>query len=509
MSSYASRTFRFIKNKWFIASAVIIVLGVWYITAHKNTAPTFESTPVAVGTVVERVSVTGTILPVSRADLAFKKSGVISKISVTVGTPVKRGDVIASLDNVGDEAALQSAQAQLADLKRGLRPEEYALDQANVSAASTSLANAQKDALNAVHDGYVKAQSAIVNYSDTFFNNAQSPNPTLNVVAQSIVTQRALVNERVQVSTILNQWKSDSDTATVANSSALIARAQGYVTSIKSFLSDLSTVVNGLTLENSGISQSMIDADVSTMNTALSTLTGAITSVSSADTELRNAQATFTTAQNQFAVQQAGSSADAIAAQAAKVAQAQAVVADDSIVSPIDGIVTRADPSVGEFVAAGASGFAVQSNGAYKIEAYVPEADISKIVVGDYASSTLDAYGSGVDFPAQVTLIDPAETVIQGVPTYKVTLQFISPDARIRSGMTANLDILTHEVEGVLQIPYRAVTITSTSTTVRVVSTDGKTYVAVPIVTGLKGSDGTIQVISGLKKGDSVVTYVK
>jgi hypothetical protein len=31
----------------------------------------------------------------------------------------------------------------------------------------------------------------------------------------------------------------------------------------------------------------------------------------------------------------------------------------------------------------------------------------------------------------------------------------------------------------------------------------------VPIVTGLKGSDGTIEVVSGLSVGDKVVTYVK
>jgi multidrug efflux pump subunit AcrA (membrane-fusion protein) len=113
-----------------------------------------------------------------------------------------------------------------------------------------------------------------------------------------------------------------------------------------------------------------------------------------------------------------------------------------------------------------------------------------------------------VDFPAKVVMIDPAETVLEGVPTYKVTLQFIVPDARIRSGMTANLEILTHEAAGVLEIPYRAIAVNATSTTVRLVSKDGKSYAAVPIVTGLKGSDGTIEVVSGLSVGDKVVTYV-
>jgi multidrug efflux pump subunit AcrA (membrane-fusion protein) len=131
------------------------------------------------------------------------------------------------------------------------------------------------------------------------------------------------------------------------------------------------------------------------------------------------------------------------------------------------------------------------------------------VAVGDVASSTLDAYGAYTDFPAKVISIDPAETVLQGVPTYKVTLVFVNPDSRIRSGMTDNLEILTHSAQNVLEIPYRAVTQTATGTIVRLVSADAKSYSSVPVTVGLKGSDGNIQIVSGLNPGDKVVTYVK
>jgi len=111
--------------------------------------------------------------------------------------------------------------------------------------------------------------------------------------------------------------------------------------------------------------------------------------------------------------------------------------------------------------------------------------------------------------PAHVIAVDPAETVLEGVPTYKVTLVFDAPDTRIRSGMTANLDILTHERSGVLEIPFRAIVDDAGNKTVRVVSADGKSYTSVPVTVGLKGSTGTIEVLSGLSAGDKVVTYVK
>jgi multidrug efflux pump subunit AcrA (membrane-fusion protein) len=148
-------------------------------------------------------------------------------------------------------------------------------------------------------------------------------------------------------------------------------------------------------------------------------------------------------------------------------------------------------------------------NSNFKIEAFVPEADIAKVAIDDVASTTLDAYGSNVDFPSRVVMIDPAETVVEGVPTYKVTLEFINPDIRIRSGMTANLTIHTHEALGVLYIPFRSVIDNNGSHFVRVVNAGGKSYATTTVEVGLKGSDGNIQIISGIKEGDSVVTYIK
>jgi len=484
----------FFRNKWFwigLAAVILVILVIW--ARNRSSAPTFEATKAAIGNVVERVSVTGAISPVSKADLAFKKSGVISRIPVKVGDQVKKGDIIAELDSSGDQAALASAQATLADLSRNLTPEELAVQK-------TALDDAKKDALNAAHDGLNKAQTAVFNYADTFFNNPQGPNPTISIPTTVYINQIAIDQERLNITNVLNSWSVDLLNRSY-NEAALVVKAGGYLATIKGFMNDLSVIVNALNPGNSSISQSTINAYVASMNAGLSSLNAAVDAVTAAQTALASAQSGYD-------LKLAGNSAQSIASQAAKVAQAQANLDDDVIVSPIDGVVTKADPQIGEFAAAGQSGFAVQ-NGSFKIEAYVPEADIAKVAVGDTASSTLDAYGSDTDFPAQVTAIDPAETILEGVPTYKVTLVFTTPDSRIRSGMTSNLEILTHTRFGVLEIPYRAVTDTDGQKSVRLVNPDGKTFKTVPVTTGLKGSDGTIEIISGLKVGDAVVTYVK
>jgi len=485
----------FFKTKWFWIGIVIIaavLLIVW--SRRGSSSSTIETATATIGDVVETVSVTGTVSPVDKADLSFEKGGVISRIYVKVGDTVKKGDAVAALDSASDKAVLAAAQATLSDISRNLTPEELAVQK-------TALANAEKDATNAAHDALVKAQNAIFDYADDFFTGAQSPNPTLSVRTDSSILQTKLDMERLSLSDLLNVWSADLSSATGSASSALLSRTNERLSTIKSFMIELSAVVNALNTSNSGMPAAMISADVTSMNAGLSTLNAAIDSVAAAGTEL-------STAQSNYALKLAGNSAQSIAAEAAKVAQAQALLDQDTISSPIDGIVTKADPNIGEYVAPGQSGFSIQNSG-FKIEAYVPEADIAKVAIGDLASSTLDAYGSDTDFPARVTMIDPAETVLEGVPTYKVTLVFVSPDARIRSGMTSNLEILTHVASHVLEIPYRAITDVDGAKTVRLVGTDGKSYKAVPVTVGLKGSSGTIEIVSGLKVGNKVVTYVK
>jgi RND family efflux transporter MFP subunit len=505
-----SFTKRYLKNKYTIGGAIILVIVLYFVFRPSKGPANLETAVAAVGNIYERVSVTGQVMPIAKADLGFEKGGVVTSIAVKVGDHVKKGDPIAFLDSAGDAANLAAAQAKLADISRGLRPQELDVQQSKVDAAQVALANAKQDALNASRVGYVQAQSALTNYTDSLFTNPQSANPVINVPTESYTSQTSINLERLSATTILTNWSNALNSATSSDSaSSIVAAALGYLNNLKSFMNDLNVIVSNLSPGNSGLLQTEISADVSNMNLALSTMNQAMTSVSSADTALRNAMAAYQSASNDFILASAGNSTQSIAAQAASVAAAKAELNKDRLVSPQDGIMTRADPSVGEYVAPGQAAFAVQSDGQYKIEAHVAEADIAKVAVGDMSSTTLDAYGQYVDFKSQVVSIDPAETVLEGVPTYKVTLVFSAPDPRIRSGMTANLDILTQEHDDVLSVPTRAIIDQNGSKSVRLLNADGKTFTSVPVAVGLKGSDGTTEIVSGLSAGQKVVTYIQ
>ena len=120
---------------------------------------------------------------------------------------------------------------------------------------------------------------------------------------------------------------------------------------------------------------------------------------------------------------------------------------------------------------------------------------------------TLDAYGEEVLFEASVAAVDPAETMIEGVATYKATLQFAREDGRLRPGMTANIDIITAERESVIFVPHRAVITRDGATFIRAI--EGEAIRELPVRTGIGGSDGLIEISEGLREGDQVVVFTK
>jgi HlyD family secretion protein len=147
----------------------------------------------------------------------------------------------------------------------------------------------------------------------------------------------------------------------------------------------------------------------------------------------------------------------------------------------------------------------------FEIETYIPEVNIAAVQVGDFASTTLDAYGD-VSFDAQVLQIDPAKTQRDGVATYKTTLVFLSHDERIRSGMTAIVTIKIGEKNNVLAIPgnYIREDKVARKFYVNVVDIEKDDKVTErEIKTGIRGSDGMTEVISGLENGEIVSEIVK
>ncbi len=210
----------------------------------------------------------------------------------------------------------------------------------------------------------------------------------------------------------------------------------------------------------------------------------------------------------------------------AQVSQAEANVAsvnkqieDSNLISPLDGIVTAVNFSVGENFAPGVIPLiSILVNNIFEVEVDISESDINKVKIYDEVKITLDSFGDDVIFTGQVYFIEPAQTLIQGVVYYKVKIKFISLEnwlayneemrSEIKAGMTANVEITTAFRDEVIKVPSRA--IIDQGGGVRMARLLVNEEISeVPVLIGLRGDDGLVEVIEGIEEGDEVVTFIR
>ncbi|NVO00822.1 MAG: efflux RND transporter periplasmic adaptor subunit [Geobacteraceae bacterium] len=127
--------------------------------------------------------------------------------------------------------------------------------------------------------------------------------------------------------------------------------------------------------------------------------------------------------------------------------------------SPVDGVVISRAIDVGQTVAASFQTptlFTIaQDLTKMQIEVSVDEADISRIVLGQPASFTVDAYPEQ-KFGGKVVQIRSAPIVNQNVVTYVVVVNVDNSELKLKPGMTANVSIVVAKKDDIVKIPLSA-----------------------------------------------------
>lgn len=127
--------------------------------------------------------------------------------------------------------------------------------------------------------------------------------------------------------------------------------------------------------------------------------------------------------------------------------------------SPVDGVVISRAIDVGQTVAASFSTptlFTIaQDLTKMQIEVSVDEADISRILLKQKASFTVDSYPEQT-FRGKVIQIRTAPVITQNVVTYVVVVAVDNSDMKLKPGMTANVAIEVARKDDVLKLPPAA-----------------------------------------------------
>ena len=489
--------FSFLSKKILIyfSLAVIIIVIVLISLNNKNGK---EVAVVARGDVVQKVAVTGKVKPNQNVDLGFDKSGRLGKVYVSIGDDVKMGQVIASLESGEISADLSKAKALL--LEENIKLREIK------NTAPVSFADASKNLDAAIKESFADADNAVRNRVDQFFKDSET-NPRFEVsitsgnfihyfnVPYNLVVD--INNKRRETETILIDWQ---NRILNINSDNLISEADKAINdlnTISKFLDKVAEAINSFSPADYAY-ETTVNNYKTAISSARSEVSGAVSTLVTAKDKLNLAPTLAT--DGQF---------ESVLAQEAKVKQAEAVVASleaslgkTVISAPFDGVVTLQDAKVGGTVTAGKILVSIISQNKIYVEANISEIHIGKIMLGNRASVNFDAFPDE-KFLGEVSYIEPGDIIIDGVVNYKIRIDLINSENKIKNGLTANLEIETNKKENVLSLPLYSISKEGDEFFVNKIISENKTQ-KVPVVLGLSGNDGVVEILSGLEEGDMV-----
>lgn len=480
------------KRFWILGGIAVIVLLTVLFSSPDSIA---TLVPVSRTDLKQTVLATGQVTSKTDLDLAFSASGLVRSVQASVGSKVYAGQVLASLDNASEYAALKSAQARYQKVLAGTPSTDIAVAQAALKSAETSLVSTTKVQDTLVENARRGLLNADLTPLLTSGSSGTAPTVTGTYVGETegsyVLTIHAAGNDSYFTYTGV-----ESGTGTVSTSAPKPLGTKGlYIL----FSSDYVTYPSNIwTILLPNTKSASYLAAYNAYQNAVKTRESAIASASNAVDEARA----------QLEQKRAPAQAADLAVAQADVDAAQATYQKTLLVAPASGTVTRVDTKVGERVDSQKAVVTVQDVGTLYVEADINETNISKIVEGQEVSMTLDAFGPNLPFSGFVMHIDPSATTTDGVANYQIKVSVLNPSGMygIRPGMNANMTITAWQKPAVIAVPKAAVTTQDDgSSTVSVVTNEKKGKTEDRTVTlGAVGDGNLVEILSGLSEGEQI-----
>jgi HlyD family secretion protein len=430
-----------------------------------------------------------------------------AKVYYSQGATSAKSTAITSMETnlLSGDIVLNNINYNLSIIRSGITADQQKVYQAdNDRLAAINASTAAKAALNVakttndVNDVYSALNQTVLTLNKVLTSLS-------NLLAAVSTAAAGSFDELTTIETLKTSIKADQTSTSTALSAvqtaqqALLNAQNNYQTQVDTYQAAVNTASNSLLAARTDLTTALASKNVQLAS-----------SRASVDSTLGS----YNLAKAQLGYKTAAPRTVDVSYYRAQVAQASASLEyyrsqleDYTLKAPTDGKITFVNYSVGEQTSSTKAVVSMLGENKFYIEVDIPESDIAKVKVENPVSITLDAYSDDVKFEGKVILIYPAETVIQDVVYYKVKVEMNDTTYEIKSGMTANCDILTDHRENVLTMPERALQDQNGRQFVRII-VNGKPAER-DVIVGLRGDEGEIEVISGLNAGDKVIILEK
>ena len=114
------------SSSWFKWLIVVIIVGgvgglvAWRVLKHGDNEPQYQTQEITRGDIIQAVTATGSLEPVTNVTVGSQISGIIQKLNADWNTPVKADEIVAELDPATYKAQVAQAEGDLASAKATL-----------------------------------------------------------------------------------------------------------------------------------------------------------------------------------------------------------------------------------------------------------------------------------------------------------------------------------------------------------------------------------------------------
>jgi|SRR6056297_143116 len=537
---------------------ILASIGLGYKFFFSNNDSKFSVVEAKLDNLTEKVSVTGSVVPYQRVKIEPKVNEEVEQVGVQVSDQVQKGDLLIQLDSEDTriqvrkaQSSVQSVEKEIELLKTQLKNAEKDLEQTKENTAQTiqkaqsSLKEGESN-LKDVRDLADKQLEQAYEDGRTTANTSLLTAQTALIELDDIVQDYFTTNDQISLKVRSKQKSAES---TIEKAETLIkegemaeskTKTKEAILKLEDALKEIKETIRYT--RDEAIQSPLYKNDVSsTEKTTLETQKGYVEtaisnlitakqaiesqeissrkSINTAQFQLNNAQINLESAntQSEQKITQAKSRVEELEDQLelkkstltsvqSNLAQARKNLNDTSIRAPISGIVTQVNIEIGESAKLGQVIAEIIPEEKYKIEADVSEVDMAELEKGDQVNVDFDAF-QDKKFQGKVTKIYPSEIVKQGVIYYRVEVELNQYPEKVKSGLTANLEIITDKKDQTLVVPYVAVKKDDQGQYVQIIEDNqikGKRRVEV----GLEG-ETMIEITKGLEEGEKVATYIE
>lgn len=398
------------KKKWWIVVGVAVLLGAvygGYVVVRRLadaraslTVLTQETAFVERGDLRATVDASGSIVAADEVALSFTANGRVDEVLVEVGDYVEAGELLIRLEADDKEEAVQQAEIALAQARLDLREILDGPSAEDIAAAEAALRGVQADYASVVNG----ATEAEIAKAETSLARAEA---SLASAQGSYDRTAAREPSRADYTSAANQlWSAQA----------------AYEKALASY----NATVGGATDNERWLAWARVQQSQASLDRLLEQPT---------DEAVRLAELAVTQAE-------------------IDLARAEYDLEQMALTAPFAGTVTALNAEEGEM--AGASVVVISDLDVLTVDLLLDETDVAQIAVGQPAVITLDALAD-VELTGTITYVAPTAIIQSGVVLFPVTVTIDATDEGVRAGMTADVELITANVEDVLLVPVNAV----------------------------------------------------